>query len=318
MPEPPSVKELKALADVVGRVVPFRSPGQLAALRAIFQRQQHVLYIAPTGQGKTLVAQMAMKLWPTTTQLILVLPYVTLYHEMERRFRASGNTVAYWKPAKSEPSANVVLVPLEMVNEARFLGFAQRISALGTLGVMVVDESQGIVEDPAWRISYRSLSRLGAMGAPFLLLTATAPPSHVHLLWEALEIKYEVANSVTEIRESTARTNLTYQLIPHATHVDKQKSIIPMIEFLRSQLGQHERGIVFVQTPLEATTLAAVLKCGTIHGEIKEPSMRAVIMDKFKQGATAKDRSWWGPKLSSLDGTGQLCGGPSMQIRPRQ
>ena len=268
----------------------FRSRGQLQAVRCLVARQSHILYVAPTGQGKTIVPLMAMKLWPSHIRMVIILPYVLLYQEMHERFQKAGITVGHWSLGSTSLNARVITVGVESARHPSFVNFVERIADMGNLGALVMDEAHGLVEDPSWRADYSLLSRLTTINTVFLLLTATAPPAFTPRLWETLNIKYNTPHTCVEIRESTVRPNLTYQLVPPIpSEFNHHHSLLSVLVHMRDLLTGPDRGVVFVYSPSTATKLANDLKCGFVTGPLT-PTARHEAMERWKNGTDPCDR----------------------------
>jgi superfamily II DNA or RNA helicase len=98
----------------------FKSLEQYQAYWLLKQRSHHFLYIGGTGSGKTMTFQLVMRSLGPEYQCVLLLPYRSLYTEMENRMRSIGLSAAQYDSEQEFRRTQVVITsPGTLVQSAR-------------------------------------------------------------------------------------------------------------------------------------------------------------------------------------------------------
>ncbi|KAF9505534.1 hypothetical protein BS47DRAFT_1245520, partial [Hydnum rufescens UP504] len=188
---------------------------QFSAFKHLIHRQAHVLWVAPTGGGKTLPFQLAMKSWPRRVCGLMVLPYKVLHHDMHRRMREMGLTASEWTLQNSSPGSRVITVSIEHFKDQGFLTLLSTMATELRLGGIIFDEAHGLMEDANWRQMYLGALRhvLSFPNVVCHFLSATFPPAFEGDFWKMIGYKYQSNEAFKVLRSSTQRPNHFYQML---------------------------------------------------------------------------------------------------------
>ncbi|KAF9507899.1 hypothetical protein BS47DRAFT_1253060, partial [Hydnum rufescens UP504] len=268
---------------------------QCLAFSHLMGRQVHVLCVAPTGGGKTLPFQLAMKSWPPRVCGLMVLPYKTLHHDMIRRMREIGLTASEWTPFNSAPGSRVMTVSIEHFKHKTFLALIGTMAQECRLGAILFDEAHGLMEDAMWRRMYLGALRqvLSYPNVVCHFLSATFPPSFMGKFWSMINYKYQPEAAFVVLRSCTQRPNHFYQILnlglgwKEAGDVEWDKrwlaATVQQINYRIPFLCGEERGLVFLNGREETDIWAKALGCPAITGGTSEQD-RQKAYQEWRQG----------------------------------
>jgi hypothetical protein len=268
---------------------------QCISFSLLIERQVHVLNVAPTGGGKTLPFQLAMKSWPSNVCGLMVLPYKVLHHDMHRRMREMTLTASEWTPYNPSPASRIITVSIEYFKDPKFLALINTMAQESRLGCIIFDEAHGLMEDSNWRRMYLGSLReiLSYPNIVCHFLSATFPPSFMNDFWAMIGYKFHPKEAFAVLRTSTQRPNHFYQIM----NLDigwKEKgdqewdrrwlaATVKQINQRVAFLSEEERGLVFLTGEEETRTWATALNCPAITGKTSGQDRNKAYQD-WRQG----------------------------------
>lgn len=172
----PSSSLLAKLNSFDPTITRFRSQEQAIALDAVMQKRDHNLVILPTGGGKSLVWMLPAKLLWQHQVVVVIIPYVSLTLDCERRCSELEIPVSRWSAISAAPQNGIVLVAVENAITQPFYDYASSLITVNKLALIVIDECHLVLTATSYREGFPSLQRLFGLGVSLLFLTATLPP----------------------------------------------------------------------------------------------------------------------------------------------
>jgi ATP-dependent DNA helicase RecQ len=264
--------------------------GQLDVVRALF-RGQRVLFVAPTGHGKSLTYQ-ALAANGQRGVVVVFQPLKALMAEQVQRARAQGLTAAEISSDLNvhdqrrvlneavRGDINLLFVAPERLDNALWQELAPQLAIKG----VVIDEAHCIsIWGHDFRPAYRQLVRItSGMGlrTPVLAVTATAPHQVVQ------DVQEQIAASGTPpltIRLPSARQNLRYS----ALEVDGLVGRLAMLARIANHINGP--GIAYVLTTTEARIAAAFLNHVGISAVAYYGGLEATVRHTRLQGWTRNE-----------------------------
>ncbi|THV78820.1 hypothetical protein D6D29_07372 [Aureobasidium pullulans] len=147
------------------------------ALAAIQEGDGKIVVVMPTGAGKSILFMLpaAVRAGGVT---VVVVPFVTLRHDMRARSEKAGVSVGEWDGQRSMDGKSIVFVTPEAAMREGFQTFLHRLRQTERLDRIVIDECHTILGDQGgFREGMTRLGSLVSAHTQMLLLTATLPPS---------------------------------------------------------------------------------------------------------------------------------------------
>ncbi len=252
------------LEDIFAHDV-FRGSQQAAITRLLGGQDELVLL--PTGEGKTLIYQMAGLLIPGTT--LIVAPLRALIDDQERRLLELGidRVAAIHAGKKMETTDRQNLREIVAANEALFLlvaperlqieSFREDLEAAAhnaLINVAVIDEVHSLSEwGHQFRISYLKLGQnirkfaatdhhesgdephetRTSRNPPITALTATAGPRVLDDIVRDLDVDHTEVGALFR-PDSFARDELNYSIV-HTTPAERPDAVVEALEYVADQ-----------------------------------------------------------------------------------
>jgi ATP-dependent DNA helicase RecQ len=260
-------------------------PGQQAVIDAVLAGQ-HTLAIMPTGAGKSLCYQVPAMLMPGMT--LVVSPLIALMRDQSEKLSALGldavqvNSAipaADSKRARAKVGRRSVEFVFTTPEQLAAPDLRERLTG-GAVDLVVIDEAHCISQ---WGHDFRpayleALSAFRALGSPTVLaLTATATPDVIADITAQLGV-----GPLRVINMGAYRPNLSYQVRPVSSDLDKQRQLI---EIVRDRSGAT---IVYAATVRHVESLGQLFRgegipVVTYHGR-QRAADRAEAQDAFMRG----------------------------------
>ncbi|KAE8238954.1 hypothetical protein A4X13_0g8309 [Tilletia indica] len=206
---PLSAKAKAAFVKLHGEDATFRANGgQATATAAFFSGLGHLLSILPTGAGKTDVwLSYVLAHLEEKRILVYIAPFVALLQDIVTRCYNVGLRIQAMSGAQLQnvdPAVQVVCISLDSVVTPVARQSMLKLAQGGRLSRVVIDEAHVVLFD-TWRHVTNQAQLLGdiAQHVPFLLTTATMPPSRVGELQAAYGLP-----SLSFVRRATDRPNV--------------------------------------------------------------------------------------------------------------
>lgn len=259
----------------------FRSQEQACALHAVMQRRDHQLVILPTGGGKTLLWMLPAKLRWQHQVVIIIIPYVALRVDCERR--CSGLRLQYtqWS-AQSSPQSGVVFVAVENAITQTFYEYMASLVAVQKLALIVLDECHLVLTAATYREGFPSLHRLLGLGVPFLFLTATLPPHLVERFKSTLQIsQLNIIRRSNDYKRIRISVNIVHSRRTRlSAAVTKAKHWLPTLEKVNGL------GLIICATVEETKEVATHLGTRAFYGALGRDEKTAL----FEEWRTGRQR----------------------------
>ena len=220
----------------------FKSPQQMLATVMVRDRAEDVLVVMPTGSEKTITY--FLPAWMEQTSVtdgavklvtVVIVPLVSLMEDLKRRCVSHSLEVGFWRERSLNPT--ILLVPVEIVGTTSFRQHCNSLAATGSLSRIVIEEAHTRLTWEEFRPKMRSINQARPeIPVPIILLTGTAPPSHV------FELSVSFSSPFKIVRMPTSRLNLRYRV---ERLDDKESENIPQAG---SSIRLHQReGVMLVR-----------------------------------------------------------------------
>jgi ATP-dependent DNA helicase RecQ len=261
-------------------------PGQQAVIEAVLAGQ-HTLAVMPTGAGKSLCYQVPAMLMPGMT--VVVSPLIALMRDQADKLAALGLDAVQVNSAI--PAADIRLARAKVGRRAVEFVFTtpERLAGedlqthlpRGAVDLLVIDEAHCISQ---WGHDFRpayleALSAFRAFASPTVLaLTATATPDVIADISAQLGV-----GPLKVINTGAYRPNLSYQVRPVSTDLDKQRRLLEIVRRVAGATVVYAATVRHVEalgTLFRAEGISAV----TYHGR-QRAAARAEAQDAFMSGA---------------------------------
>lgn len=274
----PDTSLLSLLHSFDPTMVRFRSQEQARGLQAVMQRKDHHLVILPTGGGKTLLWMLPAKLLWQHQVIVVIVPYVSLRVDCERRCSALGLTFQQWS-VKTKAQNGVVFVAVESAITPPFYEYTSTLVALNKLALLVIDECHLVLTATTYREGFPSLQRLFGLGVPLLFLTATLPPHLTGVFKSTLNLSQlsiiRRTNNYQNIRITVEMVNGRRARV--SAVVMKAKQWLPLLKELSGL------GLVVCRTVEESKEIAAQLGTTAFYGILSQAD-KATLFEEWSSG----------------------------------
>lgn len=233
--------------------------------------RKNVLYIAPTGAGKTITFFLPSILVPGIT--LVIVPLISLMTDMYHRalqydipceMLSEGtpptrvNILLNDITSKSVKTKLLFLTPESLVMRNDVKKGLQEAQRNKQLVRAVIDEAHCVL---SWGYSFRPAylemcSQIKDLKIPITLTTATATPR----IKEALVKHFDLQDCIT-IFSAINRANIHYE----CEVVNKKEQILEKsINFIKSDINKQQCGIVYCATPVECRDIGYALQINSI------------------------------------------------------
>ena len=181
---------LQSLRDMTGRESAVFHGLQQEILEDVVAGESRILAIMPTGGGNSILFQLPAWIGGYGGTTVVLVPLVSLRHDMRRRCLEVGLSCVEWESARQADEAAIVLVTPESAAEPAFQRFLNRQIIKHLLDRVVIDECYNILNPQR---NFRAiLRRQGTFGistrTQLIFLTATLPPEHMPLFLERIQL----------------------------------------------------------------------------------------------------------------------------------
>jgi superfamily II DNA helicase RecQ len=259
----------------------FKTPQQAEALEIGMAGDQHLLLVGPTAMGKSLVYMLPAAQRNHGITCVL-LPLSALHLDFDRRCRDLNIESSRWLPGTNErPRTRIVYISPEHAQTSTFINYLVSTFHLGLLVQLVIDEVHLVKLHSDFRFCFSALKQLVvssedssfrihavlygltiSSGVPFLLLTATCPPSLRSELLDSLGI-----TDCHVIHAPTDRPEISYNVKVFATLDGARDSLV---EAVLQQIEEKKaeapfRGLVYCRSKVQVEELAALIGCQPFH-----------------------------------------------------
>lgn len=252
------------------------------ALAAIQKGDGKIVVVMPTGAGKSILFMLPAAVGAGGVTVVVV-PFVTLRHDMRARSEKAGVSVGEWDGQRSMDGKSIVFVTPEAAMREGFQTFLHRLRQTERLDRIVIDECHTILGDQGgFREGMTRLGSLVSAHTQMLLLTATLPPSDEPQLMSRMFWK---ADEVTMVRTSTVRPNIEYSVVQGYRESRQQMS--ELVEFIRPIVEAGGKAVIMCNDieRIQSIVEAAPFPCEPFHKKMDE-HVRNETFEAFRAGRT--------------------------------
>jgi len=273
----------------------FRSVHQFLQFVHMLLGRQHSLTVAPTGSGKTLpvilFAQwLQQKRDSTQGHIILLIPYVLLYNQMQQVMEEAKVTFWKWDPNHRMgvgSLATVIAVSLEHSVRPEFWDDMSPLFQEMRIKGMVIDEAHAAVDDASFRSSFQLLApRLGCLPVPLWPMTATCSPMYQQQLWSALGIHSPGDSAITTHARYIGQD--IHFKIKYISGVTSDGSFQARCAKHINKNLSDAKTLVLTHRRSDVEIIADILGVSFIHGAMKRDD-RTRILQEFEDTNRGKD-----------------------------
>jgi superfamily II DNA or RNA helicase len=183
----------------------FKSPEQLAGLEHVMKQSgNNAMVILPCGGGKSALYMLPAKsLWQFKVTIV-VSPLLSLIKDQLRQCKKLGIQADHWSSSNKCGPKSLIYVTPETVTKTSFINVAK----LWDVQQIVIDEVHTVIIDDHREDMKDVGPQLRKLNKPFLLLSATVPPSMESKILSELTIPKDTTDV---IRASTSRPDIAYK-----------------------------------------------------------------------------------------------------------
>lgn len=255
----PSLEEtltyLTLLKRLYGQDAKPTSQEQLETIHHVVLRRFDVLFVAPTGSGKTAVILLPCLHNPTKTT-VLVVPYVSLVRQFVSNCIEFEIPHQVWSPDQPIRSpCSILIVSVEHIDAAQLHHDLTVLHQWHRLDRIVLDEIHLYLTEAEFRDKLdRSLSIRRGIPVPLLLLTATLPPYLEQILKGKLQNQ-----DITTIRLPSQRSNMAFECIQFSFRSQLVNEFVRQVETATRIVQGRNRAIVFVLSRADVDEVSGYL-----------------------------------------------------------
>jgi superfamily II DNA helicase RecQ len=223
---------------------------------------------------------MSIRLYDHGASTVLILPLAAMHEEYRSRARQCGIGCSTWTPGCDLSTApQLLLVAVEQCSWPDLQGHMATLVRLGRLARIVVDEAHLLEKHESFRPCMAMLSFFGKLSVSLVLMTATCPKDLEGRLFVKLgRTVYQV------LRQSTDRPEISQgMLLIQGDLSCFEEQVAHKVISAVSDLGHHERALLFCNSRDECDRMATLLGWRPYHSSVAE-NERTQSMRMWKDG----------------------------------
>jgi superfamily II DNA helicase RecQ len=273
----------------LGPIPRFTSPEQAEAIQTNLT-DRHILYIAATGSGKSLIFLSAPLIFPDK-MFVVITPLVALTDDLARRLAATSIEGGKWHDVRHRDpfQARLVLVSAHEAGHYDFFRWAN--SHQTRIRRIFIDEAHHIITANTYRDCFKLFELITGLAIPITFLSATVFPKSVPTLCDAMRIDPALLHV---IRTPTTRPNIQYT----RTKCESTEEMMGKLDvlFRTISLSEKERGLIFCTKIDNCKVVAERLGISYYVANIVEDDPAANLAERkrldqqWRDGRTASDR----------------------------
>lgn len=270
----------RGLERLLGPGSTFRNQQQRDGLLAIQRGISPLVFVIPTGGGKSLLFQLPASL-PGARATITVVPFRALAKNLLFRCQHLGLDCTHWT-SSNQRQARIIIVSADTAVSEAFLTFVSDLQAQGKLGRICFDECHVPLISGSYRRRLLHLDRLRSIPCQIVLLTGSLPPR----LEDALADTFLLGSredGLVYMRAGTDRSNVAYKVMV-CDGGDVETTACGLMEQARKTLCDKKLAILFCRSRPTCERVAKRLGCGPYHSTFgeKEDSLATWMDGKEK------------------------------------
>ncbi|KAF7967200.1 hypothetical protein HWV62_35150 [Athelia sp. TMB] len=226
----------------------WKSDGQKMALTHILERQEDVIFISPTGGGKSIAYELPARLEVDSGYTVALFPLNSLLDDVQRRLNLSDTRYERVLPGATRISGEhpLIISSYDTAKSKKWQGMLRQLNDQDpTRPVLriVFDEAHFAFTGEDFRERLRDMWTLRTLPVQFVLLSATIPPSVLPYVRQV----YGLSKSCVVVRMCTVRPEIKYELHSNPTIMSNDDVITAAVGLCKKHQPQgQDRAVVFV------------------------------------------------------------------------
>lgn len=279
----PPLQQHPELHTALARLLPgglFKSQFQQDGCNLVLLNEDNLLVVSPTASGKSL-----LWLLPAVTECergsitVVVVPLRELLREFLATAQAHGIRAARYGQASAPETYRLVFVSVEVAGSPAFVNWLKQ---LGPRLKRIVFEEAHLVVTATYRDAMKSLTLLRTVTVPFLIITATAPPSIQPIL-----LDFFATSSARLHVTTTVRPEISYAISPkHISPADLGTTLQAHLQQHLPLLSSSGQVLVFCNSRADTLFLADHVPNSVIHHSGMDEDDRSASIQAFRNGRT--------------------------------
>jgi superfamily II DNA helicase RecQ len=273
---------LTALCEMTSNpTATFKSYTQARAMAVLRQNERHLLFVAPTGHGKSLVYLLPAYIERSTALVtVVVVPFLKLKQQAVKNAIDLLIPTTQWKSARPNEFSTITFMSIEHATQDSGLDALRLLEAQGKLSRLVYDEAHISLIDARWRPVVGQVRALGQFRCPLVLMTATCPTGFDESIPRALGLPETL---VLRVPFNLDHVQYTIDRKPsrQSAHTYAASLALDWISFLKNE----ERGIVWVRDIFSTKVVAEAIGVRGFHFNGQEHEESARQYDAFSKTA---------------------------------
>jgi len=269
----------------------FFNPAQADATQLMFDRKDHFAYISATGQyflslsspvsltdqspgtGKTTPGMLNACLLDDGRSTLWPVLLSSMHPQLERICKENGATCESWSlQSRANNPPNVILVTIEKTEATQFHAYVVQLVNANLLVRIIVDEAHLAIAHN-FRSIMHTLTWAASKGVQLVLQSATIPPS-----LEALTFKAFGVTAYSVVRASTARPNISYNVIRVADHDEMHAQADQLLERIL-KTPSHGSVLIFCRSQALAEEFGHRNNIPCCHAGLSQEEARQILKD---------------------------------------
>ncbi|KAF7768400.1 hypothetical protein Agabi119p4_7643 [Agaricus bisporus var. burnettii] len=277
----PSIKVhpfvVRKLREVLLHLPPntsFSNQQQGEVAQLLLEGHRHIVYISPTGSGKTTPPLLAAKSFDQGRSTIFLLPLLAMHVQYKHAALNFELNVESWSPKTSSLAPpTLILATIDIAAYKIFKTYIHILVQKNLLARIVIDEAHLILTHADFRPVMSLLQWLASTPVPILLMTATLPPSLERALVQKIGI-----TSAYVTRAPTPRCNISFRVV----YADGQMEDAVKREFQRAMAySNSNRALIFCLSVSEAIFYGRLLGIPSCYSRLGFDDLKS-ILERFR------------------------------------
>ena len=278
----------------------FKSSEQKSAVLHALQQQprKDLLVVMPTGSGKSLLFMLPAFMNPDKVSVVVV-PLVSLQHDIIHRCARKGITAARFSDAVNTPDVRIVLVSAEQLVLPAYASFLRTAAATERLHGIFIDEAHLVLLWKRFRTTLqdvREFIRPNDVSVSIVAMTATCPPPLEKDISHACGMRdWDV------LRSATTRSNIRYSV----TQVSAANMLLSAAQLIARVAAEDSTGqngdtktrmILYIQNKARCNAVEHVfslicpqVQCLVYHADLTD-EQRSEALQKWQAIRSVKPR----------------------------
>ncbi|KAI0377894.1 hypothetical protein F5Y04DRAFT_167388 [Hypomontagnella monticulosa] len=249
-------------------------PHQKALLEAM-SKFEKIVFIAPTGGGKSISFTLPAFLLPESCVVVIQPTKALQMNTLETLTRLKISCAIYSSQALT-PRCSVVLVTPDAMRYAQWRLFVRHRKEMQGIDRVILDEAHGILDsDGKFRLKYEGIrSHMDDVSHRQIYMTGTLPPTRQHDFLTLLRLTPVDPEKATILRYPTTRDNLRYIYVDEAVQLEIPDFVVALVEDVTASGG---RSLIFCPSQDMCASVGSRLNIPAYHRGKTDPELEEVM-----------------------------------------